>query len=70
MFIHDNFKINSRLTVNLGLRYEMELPTTERFNRSVRGFDTTTAAPIDAAVRAAYAAAPDVAGLPVSAPCA
>ncbi len=67
MFVQDNFKINAKLTVTLGLRYEMELPTTERFNRSVRSFDPTTPTAIDAAVRAAYAATPDPAGLPVSA---
>jgi hypothetical protein len=52
--------------LNFGLRYELELPTTERFNRSSRGFDTTTASSIQAAVQKAYAAAPDPTGLPVS----
>jgi hypothetical protein len=57
-YIQDDWKFTSRLTISLGLRYELDLPTTERFNRSVRGFDEAAALPIEAAVRAAYAARP------------
>jgi hypothetical protein len=32
-FVNDNFHATSKLTVNLGLRYELSLPRTERFNR-------------------------------------
>jgi hypothetical protein len=32
-FIQDNFRITPKLTLNLGLRYEVSLPRTERFNR-------------------------------------
>jgi hypothetical protein len=66
MFLQDDWKLSRRLTVNAGLRYEMELPTTERFNRSVRGFDFTTPSPIAAAARAAYAASP-IAEIPAGA---
>ena len=32
-FVQDNFRATPKLTVNLGLRYELSLPRTERFNR-------------------------------------
>ena len=57
-FVQDDWRIGSRLTVNLGLRYELEAPLTEVDNRTVRGFDTAAAQPIEAAARAAYALNP------------
>jgi len=33
MFIQDNYKVTPKLTLNLGLRYEINTPRTERFNR-------------------------------------
>ncbi|HXY48690.1 MAG TPA: TonB-dependent receptor [Terriglobales bacterium] len=32
-FLQDNYRINPKLTLNLGLRYEISLPRTERYNR-------------------------------------
>jgi len=32
-FVNDNFHATPKLTLNLGLRYELSLPRTERFNR-------------------------------------
>lgn len=32
-FVQDNFRVTPKLTLNLGLRYEVSLPRTERFNR-------------------------------------
>jgi hypothetical protein len=32
-FAQDNFRVSPKLTLNLGLRYELSLPRTERFNR-------------------------------------
>jgi len=32
-FVQDNYRVTSKLTLNLGMRYELSLPRTERFNR-------------------------------------
>lgn len=55
-FVHDDWKFSQRLTVNLGLRYEVEGALTERFNRSVKGFISGVAQPVEAAARAAFIA--------------
>jgi len=55
-YIQDNWRARRNLTLNLGLRYELEGPVTERYNRSIRDFDAGAVLPIDAAARAAYAA--------------
>ena len=66
LFIHDDWKVTRRLTVNIGLRYEYEAPATERFDRSIRGFDFQTPNPIEAQARANYAARAPIPELPVS----
>src|SRR5262249_33280121 len=57
-YLQDDWKISRTLTLSLGLRYELPSPMTERFNRTVRGFDFTAASPIEATARANYAANP------------
>ena len=58
LYIHDDWKLSPRLSVNVGLRYEIESPITERYNRSVVGFNPTAALPISAQVQANYAQNP------------
>jgi hypothetical protein len=66
VFMQDDWKLSNRLTVSLGLRYELEGATTESRNRNVRGFDPNASLSIAAAAKAAYAAHP-IPELPVSA---
>ena len=56
-YVQDNWRARRNLTVTLGLRYELEGPLRERFNRSISGFDDSAVLPIEAPARAAYAAA-------------
>jgi hypothetical protein len=52
-YLQDDWKIGSRLALNLGVRYEYETALVEADSRSVRGFDQTAVQPIEAAARAA-----------------
>jgi carboxypeptidase family protein len=65
-FVHDDWRVNNKLTLNLGVRYDLELGMTESQNRNTRGFDFTTPNPIQGAATARYAANPPQ-GVPLSA---
>lgn len=47
-YIHDDFRLTDRLKLNLGLRWDYLGPLTDRFNALTRGFDTTSASPLQA----------------------
>jgi hypothetical protein len=53
IFVQDDWRIGSKLTLNFGVRYEFETPMTETANRSVRGFDFAATQAFEAAARAA-----------------
>lgn len=58
IFFQDDWKVTPRLTVNLGFRYEIDMGTTERYNRIIRDLDTSVTSPVNDAVRANYALNP------------
>ncbi|MBL8215587.1 MAG: TonB-dependent receptor [Bryobacterales bacterium] len=58
LFFQDDWRLTSRLTVNMGIRWEYESPVTERFNRSIRGFSLTQSHPMEAQAKANYATNP------------
>ncbi|MGH9673773.1 MAG: hypothetical protein ACRD44_11390, partial [Bryobacteraceae bacterium] len=56
--VQDDWKVTRKLSLTLGLRYEVESPLQERLNRTVRGFDPAAALSITNAARANYALSP------------
>ncbi|HWB82507.1 MAG TPA: carboxypeptidase regulatory-like domain-containing protein [Bryobacteraceae bacterium] len=65
LFVQDDWHVKPNLTVNLGLRWEYNTPTTERWNRQSTGFDPTVKNQVTDAAIAAYAANP-IPQVPVS----
>jgi len=59
LFVQDDWRVNNKLTVNIGLRYEVENPLVERNDKSVSGFEFGYVQPIESAAQATYAALTD-----------
>jgi len=51
-YVQDDWKVNNRLTVNIGMRYELQVPWMERYNRAMYSFDFTDVNPFSGAVLA------------------
>ena len=64
-YAHDDWRVNNTLTLNLGLRWELEDGLTEAEGRFASGFDFDTALPIAATAQANYVRNP-IAEIPVS----
>ena len=55
-FFQDDWRVTSRLTINLGMHWDYERPVEERYNRLTDRYDPTVQNPISPSAQAAYAA--------------
>lgn len=58
VYFQDDWKLSSRLTLNVGLRAEHENGATDRFNRGNAGLDFAVASPLESAAQANYLRSP------------
>ncbi len=62
-WLQHDWRISRKLSVNMGVRWDFNLPPSERFNRINRGFDPLAANPVNGMIdRAKYPDVPQIAG--------
>jgi hypothetical protein len=55
-YAQDDWKVNNRLTVNIGLRYDVQLPYLERYNRMASMFNINQVSPLSNQIESVWAA--------------
>lgn len=55
VYVQDDWRATKALTLNFGLRWDVELPITERYDRLTAHFDLSATNPISPAAQAVYA---------------
>jgi hypothetical protein len=54
LYLQNDWRVTPKLSLNFGLRWDFETPTTERYNRLTSLFDPNVENPISGAAQAAY----------------
>jgi hypothetical protein len=54
LFINDDWRVKNNLTLNIGIRFDRDLPYGEKLGRTVNGFDFGATSPISDAAIAAF----------------